>query len=691
MRLSKASILGVLAMGCGSLPPNQQIQEHVALNAFEDCAQLEQYIEDQAVLEMKSQLEQTKKWGGGGPIMYADQTMGGPAAAPSAAGPSAYTTTNTQVAGVDEADFVKNDGTRIFVLSGDALYLNQSWPADQLRTVGKQPIEGWPQEMFLDGNTVIVFSSVWSPYPFAQPVAAEGIACSPLWCGYYNGNTTKLTVIDVTDMSKPRVTGELYEPGSYASSRRIGDSVRVILSDQFRYPLGVQWWPDGPMEIYQDKGLFDRAVDALEAKNEKIIRDATIEQWLPRAWFKGEDGQVRDLGYSCREFSRTNAPTKLGIVTVATLNLTAQALAEHGGSPGVKRTSIIAESGQVYSSQSSLYVASQHWWWWPVDGLDDHTYLHKFDLSDPTDAVYVASGGIDGFIVDQFSMDESDGYFRVATTARRWVQTDSWWGTNTTTVQNTNRIFVLSQQGKELKLVGRTEPIGPSGESIRSARFMGPKGYVVTARYADPFFTFDLSDPANPRAVGEFQVPGWSSYLHPIDANTVLALGEYTNPNGAWNERAVRLSLYDVSDFAHPREAFTQLVGTAYGYTDAMWDHKAFNYFPQKKLLAIPFWDSVPTTGSYWDTFVSDLRVFGVDPATGFTSKGSLDMRDVYVTSTYSDWSYYWSPEVRRSVMADDYVYAISDGAIRVANVNSLSSPIKTTLFDRAVTGPPIK
>jgi uncharacterized secreted protein with C-terminal beta-propeller domain len=286
-------------------------------------------------------------------------------------------------------------------------------------------------------------------------------------------------------------------------------------------------------------------------------------------------------------------------------------------------------------------------------------------------------------------MDEDEsGHFRVATTiATRTADPQdpsNPWGP----VDFTNRVFVLGERGGSLQVVGRSEEIG-KGEMIRGARFIGNKGFVVTARNTDPFFTFDLSDPANPRRVGELHVSGFSSYLHPIDANTILALGMHTNPDN-WQERSIRISLYDVSDFANPREAFTQLVGTAYGYTEALWDPHAFNYFGARQTLAIPFWDySGGSSGNYWDYFTSDLRVFGVDPASGFSAKGSLNMKDVYMVSTYKEWTWYWQPSVRRSVMADDFVYAISDAGIRVSNVNSLSTALSTALFERAAVGAP--
>jgi hypothetical protein len=134
------------------------------LRSFEQCEDLEAYIENTAVLDMRAQLTWQKAtvgrwWGGGG---VADDVAGGPmppsspvpvtgapgaeAGAPgSPRGPGDYTDTNNQVAGVDEADFVKNDGTRIFVISGRKLYLHRSWPAESLSAVGSLVLEGWPR------------------------------------------------------------------------------------------------------------------------------------------------------------------------------------------------------------------------------------------------------------------------------------------------------------------------------------------------------------------------------------------------------------------------------------------------------------------------------------------------------------------------------------------------------------------
>ncbi len=667
--------------GCGNgVPEPQAIQNRVALTSFSGenaCADLEQYIEDTAVLDMRTQLQAARDnvwgWGWFGGVDDAARTAEAGAPAPSAAGgPSAYTTTNTQVAGVDEADFVKNDGTRIFVLSGQTLYATKSWPAAEMQLVGKLQIEGWPREMFLDDqNRLVVFSSVWLPHP----LEGDEARCMALGCYYYGSNTVKVTVVDVSDLSNLKATQSFYLPGDYSNSRRIGSSVRLVLSDRFRYPRDVKWHPDYSRELWEDKQALARMYDHLIAENEKKIRARTLRDWLPAAK-ASVNGELVEVGYDCSSFYKSNAPTRLGLVTVATLNL---------DRPGhIGRTSIIGEAGEVYASKSSLYVANRHWWWWPRPGQSTATYLHKFDITQPDNAVYVASGKVDGHIVDQFSMDEDEkGYFRVATTVMTRLEDPQ----NRWRMETTNLVQVLGEDAGALKVVGRSPELA-KGERIFSARFVGKKGYVVTFRNIDPLFTFDLSDPTNPRVVGELKVPGFSSYIHPIDESHLLTIGTYLpeGENVDWRARRLQLAIFDVSDMANPKQKFVQTVGTASSYSEAQYEHKAFNYFPQKKLLAIPFFDwsyQARSADEYWFYFISDLRVFHVDPSTGFTPKGALSMKDLYRVHQDYGWTWYWQPMVRRSVMADDFVYAISDAGIRVAHVDSLSTPLATVTFDK--------
>ena len=326
------------------------------------------------------------------------------------------------MAGVDEADFVKNDGTRIFVLSGEKLYAAKSWPAEQTAVQGTLKIEGWPREMFLDGaDTAVVFSSVYHWYPLSN---ARGDACSSIDCGYYSSNTVKVTVVDVSDMTNLRVKHEYYLPGDYDSARKVGRSVRLVLSRWLQLPLRRAVVAAEPHRLERQDGTcegFRR--DHREQRAGDSLADAR------RVGAGGHAGAERPVDRTAarlqrlRQGERADSPGH-GFGGDARPRL---------GSGAIGRNSIIAEPGEIYASAQNLYMATRHWWWWPAPGQNDTTYMHKFDISQPRRRRYVASGTVDGHIVDQFSMDENAaGYFRMATTIQTRVpdpaNPSNWWG-----------------------------------------------------------------------------------------------------------------------------------------------------------------------------------------------------------------------------------------------------------------------
>jgi uncharacterized secreted protein with C-terminal beta-propeller domain len=172
------------------------------------------------------------------------------------------------------------------------------------------------------------------------------------------------------------------------------------------------------------------------------------------------------------------------------------------------------------------------------------TVLHKFELdpSLPEPVRYAASGQVKGWILDQFSMSEYDDFkgwildqfsmseyddfLRVASTEFDW-----WWGA-TPDVEPASSVTILADNGRgALREAGHVGGLGP-GERIFAVRFMGPRGYVVTFEQIDPLFTLDLSDPTDPTVVGELEVTGFSSYLHPIGDDWLLAVGQEADEEG---------------------------------------------------------------------------------------------------------------------------------------------------------------
>ena len=677
-----ALILCAVLAGCSSgsssngLFNPQGIDRSPLLTQVTSCGQLETAIEDALVLEMKSTIEQIRK--NDSYIGVGGVPMGAPAGSPvpltpsgaGGAGPTSVSTTNTQVAGVDEADFVQNDGTRIAVLAGGMLHLLTSWPPQDMAEAASLKIDGWPRDMFLTDTQVVVFSAVYIPraiegsHPICAPLPAAGGAF-PVddFCGYWADNVTQITTVDVRDLAHPKITAEILLPGSYLSARRIDDRVRVVMSDNLPFPDGIRYWPDLPPGA--STADRNKAFDTLEAANEALIRSRSLDDWLREGEVRVPGQATTPLGYNCTDFALSSAPTRPGLLTLATVDL---------GSDSLKsRTSVLAEAGTVYASKDTLYVAASHWWWWPSIGQTDATYVHAFDLRDPDRAPYLGSGTVDGTVRDQYSMDEFAGALRVATNLTTRVADGTPWGT----LKGANRISVLAQVGGALQLIGKTADYG-ANEQTFGTRFLGSRGFVITARQVDPLFTFDLSDPAHPTKVGELQMPGFIAYLHPVDDTHLVGIGREVNFTSRGETAQVKIALLDVTDLSNPKAQAVQLVGEGFATSDALWDPKAFTWLPAQKMLAIPFADYAT------QTFVSDLRLFQVDPAAGtIQSRGSLSMADVY--QTYGGWSYAWSPWIRRGILADSpdgqFVYAISDAGVRSAKVASLPAWLQTVKF----------
>ena len=659
---------GLLAGACSDAdaPEPPTVQARIALRPMQSCAELETYIEDTAVQQMRNDLDGwNRSWGG--PALDAGAESPSSPAPPRQDAPTDYTETNTQVEGVDEADFVKTDGTRIFVLSGQKLYLARSWPPEDLSVVTSRTLSGYPLEMFLDDRGQVVVFSAW--WPEQGP--------DELWCGPWGcGGRQAFTRVAVFDASGDglRLVREMYFPGSYVSSRRIDGSVRLVLRDHLRMPGDLRYWPeDFRGDPPEDREAFEAALERVMEANEAKIRAQRLADWLPTAWM-GSASDRTDLSRDCTSYHRPNAPVRLGLASVVTLDLRAER-------PRATQLAVLGQVGEIYASRDTLFLASPHWWWRPVADQRTHTYLHALDLSQPDRTRYLGSGGVPGVLLDQFSMDEHLGFLRVATTVETWGSDEDIWRVDTS-----NRVTVLGISDGRLIEVGRVTGLA-RGERITSARFVGDKGFVVTFEQIDPLFTLDLANPFAPRLVGELKVPGFSTYIHPLDDGHLLTIGvdlPDPGPNGQvdWSQRAMKLTVFDVTDFARPREMYTERVGTAYGWSEAGWNHKAFNWFPARNMLAIPFSDYRPSAQDYWGSFVSDLRLFEVDLAVGITPRGRVSMRDLFVVHGARDWSWRYSPWVRRSVMADDYAYAISDAGIRVVDMRDPSVPIATARFD---------
>ena len=302
-------------------------------------------------------------------------------------------------------------------------------------------------------------------------------------------------------------------------------------------------------------------------------------------------------------------------------------------------TSVFGIEGTVYASTDSLYIVGNRWSRWFAGNADaEAANVFKFAIQGD-DVPLVATGGVPGSVLNQFSMDEHEGNFRVATV--------SWY-----LGVSASNVYVLAQNGDQLDIVGSVTGLAPT-ERIYSVRFMGDKGYVVTFRKVDPLFTMDLSDPTDPRVVGELKIPGYSAYLHPVGEDHLIGLGRDAD-GGLF--QGVQISLFDVSDMADPvqEDVYIWSDDSRQGTSEAEDDHHAFSYFPDHGILALPFnqrWGGGDESG---------LEVFEVDLEDGFTYLGRI---------THDD-------RVRRSLRIGEYLYSISADQIKVHAIGDPSNEI---------------
>jgi len=359
----------------------------------------------------------------------------------------------------------------------------------------------------------------------------------------------------------------------------------------------------------------------------------------------------------CNKFFRPLEPSGTGIISIASISMKRSEIKQ-------ENTAIVADRGLVYASTQSLYIAT-----YSFDSTDfrETSVIHKFDIeSDNDGAIYLVSGRVEGRILNQFSMDEEEGYFRVATTTG-WAGFSGEGGIQ-------NYVFVMEEKEGGLEMVGEIRGIAPT-EQIYSARFIDYRGFIVTFKKVDPLFTIDLKDPYNPRIVGELKIPGFSTYIHPMDDDHLLTIGKDAEDMGsfAWFQ-GVQLSIFDVSDFAHPELIQKEIIGSRGTTSEALYNHKAFNYFSKKNLLAIPIvLYEGGTGGSDFGEFTScGILAYRVDIARGFSLLGQIDHTDFYEDL---DEDYYWSDQIgpRRSVIIGDHIYTISDKGMKVNLLDDLS------------------
>ena len=491
-------------------------------------------VDDVAVLEREESAPATTVAASSESSGQADAALG------SDGGGGDFSESNVQVAGIDEPDLVKTDGERIFVLANGSLYVLNT-DGDLL---GSQRLEIWTESMFIYEDTVVVFSSDWGSY--------RGFgAGSPI---------TEVLMLDVSDPSDISIVERLRVDGSQVSARLIDNQMRLVVS---AVPLGFEWvYPQG-------SGLRSESA-ALEA-NKKLIEDSTVDNWLPYYVHTGPAGDTEGVLVQCSNAFHPSQFSGFELLTIVTLDLSKGLVPETS-------TGLMAGGSTLYATADSMYIAQQRWIDWSEESPDVEgitTDIHAFDTAGEV-VTYRASGSVPGFLLNQFAMDEYQGDLRVAST-----RTPEWFGRG----ESDSVVSVLREDEGELAVIGSVEGLGVT-EQIRSVRFLGPLGYVVTFRQTDPLYVIDLSDPTGPEVKGELKINGYSAYLHPYGDGQIVGIGQDATDQG--RTLGLQVSLFDVSDAESPVR--TDALSLSNAYTEAEWNHLAVTAWRDRFFIPFERW-----------------------------------------------------------------------------------------------------
>lgn len=593
----------------------------------------------------------------------------------------AYSTTNVQVEGVDEADIIKTDGDFIYQVNRNRVIVTKAAPTDQMKVVSTVTFDDphfHARELYIDEKRMVVIGTTLyrtdsKPEPqqagpdtatssAAVPSAEPSVVKEKMIVRLPAGRTTtKAVIYELGDRSTMAKVREVELDGQYTSSRKIGDSLYLI----------------------SNRGISIAPVlrDSLSLPE----KEAAIAGSLPSYRDSAVSGSYVSIGYEdIRYFPNSQAPNYL---MVAGLSI---------GDPAqpMNVTSYLGSGNQVYASLEHLYVASQQFEPVSREKLpsdrtraviqpgESSTVIYKFAM-DSGKVTYSGRGKVPGRVLNQFAMDEHQGYFRIATTKGNIGRTDEH--------TSKNNMYVLDAA---MQTVGKIEDIAP-GEQIYSVRYAGNRAYMVTFRTVDPLFVIDLTAPQAPALLGKLKIPGYSNYLHPYDDNHLIGFGKDTvevssgvNGNSSGETvglyQGMKMALFDVTDVANPKELFQETIGDRGTDSELLRNHKALLFSKEDGLLAFPVkvmeikdrkanGSSFNEASRYGEFTFQGAYVYKLDLNSGFRLQGRI----THLTADdYSKAGYYsgiYEKNIERILYIGSTLYTASQQMIKATDKATLT------------------
>jgi len=486
-----------------------------------------------------------------------------------------YSSTNVQVAGIDESDSVKTDGEYIYLLSENSVIIMRAYPPESAGIVSRINFgELYPVGIFVNGDRLAVLGSKYV------------IPTTKSYLGYYDVDIkTFIHVYDIQDRGHPILLHDLMLSGSYFNSRLMEDYVYFVVSQ--------------PAYIVYDTVVLPKIYSG----------DWAIKEIVPT-----------EIHYT------NHSDTYQQFTTFVAMNIKNMTEAP------TYLTIMLGSTSSMYVSTNNMYVT--------YPDYNGNTTIYRVQIQ-ANNMTCEASGQVNGHELNQFSMDEHENHFRIAT--------QTWSGSTPS-----SNVFVLDMN---LTIVGQLRNI-EVGEILDSARFIENRCYLSTSVVRrDPFFVIDTENVTAPTILGYLKIPGFTRYLHPYDSNHVIGVGRDGSNN-------VRVSLFDVSDVSAPKNMSEYRFEADWSDTPVLSEHKAFLFDHSKNLLALPV---TLTYYGFNSSSTQPLMVFNITLEDGLVLRGSIIQQG---TQT-GGWDY--NHYVQRSLYIEEVLYTISQAEVQLNSVNDLT------------------
>lgn len=546
-----------------------------------------------------------------------------------------HSTTNIQVENVDEADITKTDGDYIYSLSGSDVVITNVQDPSNIKIDSKiQSEEDYnPEDLILYNDKLVVISTKYIKY---------------------SKSNTLVSVYDVTKKDEPKLVKSCMLPEKYYTSRSIDGKLLVIASGKLREK-------DNKVVTYyeEDNSKKEIGLENIKRLKKLISNDQTL---IATINLQSTDN-VKVNSYL---FNVENA-----YISEKNMYLLNELYSNENSGFEKRVKNLFGIKGVIgffnYMINEDYYDYAEY---------DDYTNIYKFSIQEDGSIEYLAKNKVRGTTINQFSLDEYNENLRI--------------GLETS---DGSKVVVLDSK---LNKIGETECLS-KGEKMYSTRFLGEKAYMVTYKNTDPLYVIDLSNPKEPTVLGKLKIPGYSTYLHPYDANHLIGIGMQTKETVHRDSQGrvtytsaritgMKMALFDVSDVNNPKQISQTVIGDSRTTSAILTNHKALLFSKEKGILAIPV-NSYPSDfevesssddisklvsqyTNYNKNYTAEgYAVYNINLTDGFNLKGIIN-HEIIKTSGYR---YGYSGKLLRGLWIEDNLYTVSEKMIKVNKLDDLS------------------